>query len=192
MSHSWHELVSEAAQESAATLEKCAGDWNRPAGELTWSSLETASHLSQAVVGYAALLIAQPDDRYVALRLSVDAQASAEEIAETVRIGGALLSQTLRTTAPQARAWHPWGTGDPAGFAAAGVLEMLVHSRDIAQGFGVPMALPDELCAPVVERLFPGTPTGHRPSDTLLWCTGRAELPGLPRRNDWRWYLDVR
>ncbi|MER5581817.1 hypothetical protein ABT090_09200, partial [Streptomyces asoensis] len=23
---------------------------------------------------------------------------------------------------------------------------------------------------------------------TLLWATGRGELPGLPRRTSWRWY----
>ncbi|MET9804803.1 maleylpyruvate isomerase N-terminal domain-containing protein [Streptomyces sp. NPDC006368] len=192
MSISWHDLVSTAADDSAALLEKCAGDWNRPAGELTWSSLETVSHLSQAIYGYAALLVAQPTDRYIALRTSVDPNASAEEIAETIHAGATLLARTIRESGPDVRAWHPWGTGDPAGFGAMGVLELLVHSRDIAAGFGIEATLSDELSAPVVERLFPQAPSGHRPSDTLLWCTGRIALPGLPRQTEWRWYGDVR
>ncbi|MFD7715806.1 hypothetical protein [Streptomyces sp. NPDC059814] len=192
MTHGWDDLVSAAAQDGAALLEKCAGDWSLPAGELTWSSLETVDHLAQAVVGYAALLVARPTDRYIALRLAMDPSAPADQIAESVRVGGTLLAQTLRVTDPEARAFHPWGTGDAAAFAAAAVLELLVHSRDIAQGFGIEASLDDELCAPVVERLFPAAPVGHRPSDTLLWCAGRTALPGLPRRTDWRWYGDVR
>ncbi|MEV4918540.1 maleylpyruvate isomerase N-terminal domain-containing protein [Streptomyces tirandamycinicus] len=187
MNEPWDSLVSAAAEDSAALLEKCAGDWSRPAGELTWSCTQTVDHLSQAVYGYAALLIARPTDRYVALRVAMDASAPADEIAESVRIGGTLLAQTVRTTDPGAWAWHPWGPGDASAFAAAGVLELLVHSRDIAQGFGIEAALDGELCAPVVDRLFPEAPSGQRPADTLLWCAGRIALPGLPRRTDWRW-----
>ncbi|WAL76064.1 hypothetical protein OU787_33665 [Kitasatospora sp. YST-16] len=25
------------------------------------------------------------------------------------------------------------------------------------------------------------------PAPVLLWCTGRAELPGRPRRESWTW-----
>lgn len=193
MTDAWSDLVLTAADKSAALLEKCEGDWSRPAGELTWSSLETVSHLAQGVVGYSALLIAQPTDRYIALRLSMDAGASAAEIAESIRVSATMLADTLRRTGPEVRAWHPWGTGDREAFGAAGVLEMLVHSRDIGLGFGIESALPDdELCAPVVERLFPEAPKGHSPASTLLWCAGRIELPGLPRRTDWRWHGDVR
>ncbi|MEU8708440.1 maleylpyruvate isomerase N-terminal domain-containing protein [Streptomyces sp. NPDC048565] len=192
MKNGWDELVSAAAQDGAALLEKCTGDWSRPAGDLSWSSLETVDHLSQAVVGYAALLVARPTDRYVALRLTMDPSAPADQIAESVRVGGTLLAQTLRVTDADARAFHPWGMGDGSAFAAAAVLELLVHSRDIAHGFGIAASLDDDLCTPVVERIFPGAPAGHRPSHTLLWCAGRTELPGLPRRTDWRWYGDVR
>ncbi|MFF3246816.1 hypothetical protein ACFYWY_24475 [Streptomyces sp. NPDC002870] len=192
MTDTWNELVLAAAADGSALLEKCEGDWSRPAGELTWSCLETVSHLSQAVIGYAALLIAQPTDRYVALRLAMDENASAAEIAESVEIGGTLLATTLDRTGPEARAWHPWGFGDRAAFAAAAVLELQVHSRDIGRAFGIETPLDDDLCAPVVERIFPDAPRGHRPSDTLLWCAGRTALPGLPRQRDWRWHGDVR
>ncbi|MFE8963741.1 hypothetical protein [Streptomyces iakyrus] len=73
-----------------------------------------------------------------------------------------------------------------------GVLELVVHGRDIAQAVGVDYTPSDALAAPVVERLFPDAPTGHAPADTLLWCTGRAALPGLPRRGAWRWDGRVR
>ncbi|MFC9293555.1 maleylpyruvate isomerase N-terminal domain-containing protein [Streptomyces sp. NPDC057011] len=193
MTTTWPDLITEATAFSTAVLDKCTDqDWSRPAGELEWSCYQTISHLTQAVFGYSALLIARPTDRYIGLRFSVDEGTPPELAVEGIRIGGALLNSTLRETGPDVRAYHPWGTGDAAGYGAMHVLEVLVHSRDIAQGFGLDQPLPDELCAPTVERLFPQAPAGFSPSETLLWCTGRAELPGLGRQKDWRWYADVR
>ncbi|MBA8946020.1 maleylpyruvate isomerase N-terminal domain-containing protein [Streptomyces calvus] len=193
MTNMWPELVTEATDFSTSVLDKCADqDWLRPAGELEWSCYQTISHLSQAVFGYAGLLIAQPVDRWIGLRISVDDGTPPELAVEGLHIGGTLLASTIRTTGPEVRAFHPWGTADAAGFGAMGVVEVLLHSRDIAQTFGVEQPLPDELCRPTVERLFPDAPSGFRPAETLLWCTGRAALPGLGRQTDWRWYADVR
>ncbi|PRW63751.1 hypothetical protein CEP50_09080 [Actinopolyspora mortivallis] len=36
-------------------------------------------------------------------------------------------------------------------------------------------------------RLFPDAPGTTEPWRTLLWATGRADLPGHPRRDTWRW-----
>ncbi|MFG3410111.1 hypothetical protein [Streptomyces sp. NPDC048142] len=195
MTTAWPDLVTEATIFSTSVLGKCTDqDWSRTAGELEWSCYDTVSHLSQAIYGYSALLIAQPTDRYIGVRFGVDAGTPPELAVEGIQVGGTLLESTLLRSSPDVRAFHSWGTGDPAGYAAMAVLELLVHSRDIAQGFGLEQPLPDHLCEPTVQRLFPQAPTGFSPSETLLWCTGRIALdgPGLERQKQWRWYGDVR
>ncbi|WP_434598914.1 maleylpyruvate isomerase N-terminal domain-containing protein [Streptomyces sp. A5-4] len=193
MTLSWSDLVRTAAEESTAVLEEGADQsWARTAGDLDWSAHETLSHIALGVVGYAGLLIARPTDRYITLFSSIDSHAPAPAALEGIRIAGTLLANTVDTTPSDVRAWHPYGHSDAAGFAAMGALELVVHGRDIARGLGIDWTPSDELCAPVVDRLFPDAPTGHGPVDTLLWCTGRAALPGLPRQSGWRWYGEVR
>ncbi|MFJ7946882.1 hypothetical protein ACIQ6K_24995 [Streptomyces sp. NPDC096354] len=84
--------------------------------------------------------------------------------------------------------WSCWTTAahDPAGFAAMGVAQVLLHTHDITTGLGVPWLPPDPLCAVVLRPLFPGAPPGD-PGRVLLWCTGRGELDGRPRRTSWTW-----
>ncbi|NEA65797.1 maleylpyruvate isomerase N-terminal domain-containing protein [Streptomyces sp. SID12488] len=193
MTLSWPELVRTAAEDTTSALEKGAHqDWRGNAGDLDWNCRETLSHIALGVVGYAGLLIARPTDRYITLFSSIDGNAPAPAALEGIRIAGTLLAGTVRDTPPEARAWHPYGHSDAAGFAAMGVLELVVHGRDIAQALDVEYTPSDELAAPVVERLFPDAPAGHNPAQTLLWCTGRVALPGLPRRTGWRWDGRVR
>lgn len=193
MTLSWPELVRTAAEDTTSALEKGADqDWRGKAGDLDWSCRETLSHIALGVVGYAGLLIARPTDRYITLFSSIDGHAPVPAALEGIRIASTLLAGTVRDTEPDARAWHPYGHSDAAGFAAMGVLELVVHGRDIAQAVGVEYTPSDALAAPVVERLFPDAPAGHSPAETLLWCTGRASLPGLPRRGAWRWDGRVR
>ncbi|MEV5342372.1 maleylpyruvate isomerase N-terminal domain-containing protein [Streptomyces sp. NPDC052676] len=193
MTLSWPELVRTAAEDTTAALEKGADqDWDAKAGDLDWSCRETLSHIALGVVGYAGLLIARPTDRYITLFSSIDGYAPVPAALEGIRIAGTLLAGTVRDTPPDVRAWHPYGHSDAAGFAAMGVLELVVHGRDIGQAVGVQYTPSDALAAPVVERLFPDAPTGHSPAETLLWCTGRVALPGLPRRGAWRWDGRVR
>ncbi|MFE2556364.1 maleylpyruvate isomerase N-terminal domain-containing protein [Streptomyces sp. NPDC055103] len=193
MTNSWPELVTAAAAETTAVLEKGADQsWRVKAGDLDWSCRATLDHIALGVVGYAGLLIAQPTDRYITLFASIDEGAPIVSGLEGIRISGAILASAVREASPEVRAWHPYGHSDGPGFAAMGVLELTVHARDICRGLGFDWAPSDEMAAPVVERLFPDAPTGFGASDTLLWCTGRMELPGLPRRSGWKWNGTVR
>ncbi|WP_437008368.1 hypothetical protein [Streptomyces sp. enrichment culture] len=45
---------------------------------------------------------------------------------------------------------------------------------------------PAPLCAGVLERRFPDAPPGD-PVRVLLWCTGRGDRDGLPRRTASVW-----
>src|SRR5947208_2123994 len=73
------------------------------------------------------------------------------------------------------------------GFAAMGVVEVLVHAWDIADTVGRPWHPPGDLCRAVLDRLFTDLPEHTDPWETLLWATGRAELPGHPPRASWSW-----
>ena len=189
----WTDLLAAATDDCLAVLlEKADQDWSRPAHALDWTCRQTLDHLALGLTGYTGLLIARPDDRYITLFASLDPQAPVPACLDGLWIATALLTSTVRDTAPEARAWHPWGHSDATGFAAMGITELAVHTYDITRTLGLPWAPPDGLSAAVLARLFPDAPSEHSPSDTLLWCTGRIPLPGLPRHADWQWDGTVR
>ncbi|MER7753902.1 DinB family protein [Kitasatospora sp. NPDC097643] len=160
-------------------------DWTVPAGPLKWSCWETAAHIGHDLLAYAGQVAARPADSYLPFDLNVRPTASPAEVLQTVTACGRLLSCVLATAGPTSRAWH-WGPCDPEGFAAMGVAEALLHTHDITRGLAVDWQPPAPLCAAVLGRLFPDAPPGD-PVQVLLWCTGRQELDGLPRRTSWIW-----
>ncbi|TJZ44681.1 hypothetical protein FCH28_30305 [Streptomyces piniterrae] len=184
----WTDLIPAATEDClAALLEASDQDWSRLAHDLEWTCRQTLDHLALGLIGYTGLLIARPDDRYITLFASLDPQAPVQGCLEGLRIAATLLTSTVRDTPAEVRAWHPWGHSDANGFAAMGITELLVHTYDITRALGCSWTPPDGASAAVLTRLFPDAPPEHRPSDTLLWCTGRSTLPGLPRRVDWQW-----
>ncbi|WKX72553.1 hypothetical protein [Streptomyces sp. XD-27] len=194
----WPALVTATAAECTAVLERgAAAAWSRPAGagDLDWSCRTTLDHMALGVVGYAGLLIARPTDRYIALFASLDEHAPIPACLEGIRIAATVLASAVREAAPDVRAWHPWGHSDGPGFAAMGVVELTMHTYDIARTLGLGWTPPDELVAPALHRLFPEAPSAavrHGAAQALLWCTGRTALPGLPRRTAWQWHGEVR
>jgi hypothetical protein len=66
-----------------------------------------------------------------------------------------------------------------------GVVQTLVHTHDMAEALGLEWVPPAELCARALARLFPQAPKKADPWLTLLWATGRGELPGHPRLTRW-------
>ncbi|MEU4164395.1 maleylpyruvate isomerase N-terminal domain-containing protein [Actinoplanes sp. NPDC026670] len=171
-------------------------DWTARAGRLDWTCLATAAHLAHDLTAYATQLatdglppgLEAPTSRaggaYLPLDLTVQPDAPPRAVLQIVAAAARLLSLTLRSAGPGARAWH-WGPTDGSGFAALGVNETLVHTWDIAQGLRLDWTPPPALAARVLSRLFPAAPPGD-PSAALLWCTGRIALPGRPRLTDWK------
>ncbi|WP_199035133.1 hypothetical protein [Glycomyces salinus] len=169
--------------------------WDRRAGPMDCSCWEAADHLCSALFRYASRfgLRTPPTDRSVAIdpgprdQIVLDRKVGAP--LEGVESMGSLLVAMLGTAGPEWRAWHIWGVADPEGFAAMGVVETGVHAWDLAQGLGLEWRLPDELGAPALARLFPEAPSATDPWATLLWATGRGDLPGHGRRDpDWSWH----
>jgi uncharacterized protein (TIGR03083 family) len=166
-------------------------DWSAPAGTLEWDCWHTAEHVGDCLLSYAGQLVIQPADRYVRFLASAEEDASPAEVLEFAEAGGRILAATVRRASPQARAFHPTGMADPEGFAAMGCVEALVHGHDIARGLGVSLDPPRGVCRGVLARLFPEAPAdlaGADPWAALQWAAGRAELPGHPQRQQWRWH----
>ncbi|MBP0453218.1 maleylpyruvate isomerase N-terminal domain-containing protein [Kitasatospora sp. RG8] len=195
---------------AAATLRGAPADadWSRAAGAVDWDCWSTVEHLADDLLAYAAQLgpDAPPLDRYVPF-VSVrrfpggpnsfvyaQHEAGPAGLVQVLEASGALMVAMARTAAPGTRAYHPWGVADPAGFTAMSLVETLVHVHDVALGLGLPWEPPADVCHRTLARLFPDVPldADAGPWPTLLWATGRADLPGRPRRTDWRWYAEVR
>ncbi|WP_425271321.1 maleylpyruvate isomerase N-terminal domain-containing protein [Micromonospora arida] len=151
-------------------------DWSVPAGSLSWSCWTTAAHVAHDLLAYAGQVTGRPDDSYLPYDLRVSPDASPTQVLTVVRACAGLLAAAVDAAPPEVRAWH-WGPCDPAGFAAMGVAETLLHTHDITLGFGVPWQPSQRLSALVLRRLFPDAPPGAAP-EVLLWMTGRGELPG--------------
>ncbi len=177
-------------------------DWDVRAGSLEWSCWETVEHLADDLFSYAAQLGPEtpPLDDHVPFAwtrktpggpanvIFADRGTGPAGLLRVLEACGALLVAMVRTTPPQTRAFHIFGVADPEGFAAMGLVETLVHTHDVAEGLGVAWEPPADLCDRALVRLFPDAPTGTDRWRTLLWSTGRAELPGHPRLTSWRWY----
>ncbi|MEV6105529.1 hypothetical protein AB0M28_12555 [Streptomyces sp. NPDC051940] len=177
-------------------------DWAAPAGSLEWDCWETAEHLADDLFSYALQLgpARPPQDTHVPVAwrrerpggpasvVFVDREAGTDGLLQVIEACGALLTGVVATVPSLVRAHHVWGASDPEGFAAMGVTETLVHAHDITQGLGGGWSPDPSLCAKVLGRLFPDVPLGAEPWPTLLWATGRGDLPGRERRTRWRWY----
>ncbi|GAA2157403.1 MULTISPECIES: hypothetical protein [Glycomyces] len=178
-----------------------AESWEAQAGPMECSCWDALEHLNNGVFSYA-LRLAPPVpylegrptilwDRPGALArpLVTDREAGPEAAIEVLLMVGGLVAAVVDSKPATARSWHIWGTADPEGFAAMGVVETLAHAFDLTQGLRIEFEAPADLVAPALARLFPEAPADTDPWPTLLWATGRGELEGFGRRGpDWTWH----
>ena len=179
-----------------------AADWDAGAGSLEWSCWETVEHLADDLFAYAAqlgpfrpsletevpFLWSAKRSGAPANVVFADRDAGPAGLLQVLEACGALLAAMVRTTPATVRSYHVFGVSDPEGFAAMGIVETLVHVHDIAEGLGVGWVPDEDLCDRVLRRLFPHAPTDPGRWPTLLWATGRGEIPGHARLTGWRWY----
>ncbi|MET9081158.1 GNAT family N-acetyltransferase [Streptomyces sp. NPDC004237] len=163
------------------------------AGRLDWNCHETAVHVADDLVAYAANLAGRAQDAYVPFELRLDDGTDNSGLLHVIETTGALLAATVRTTPRQVRAFHPYPfrSADRVGFAAMGVAEVLLHTHDMATGLGIPYRPAEQLAESVLGWLFPHVQPGPAAWPTLLWATGRGELPGRAPVTDWRWYNNL-
>jgi hypothetical protein len=170
-------------------------DWKQvPAAELEWSCWQTGLHMVDCLYFYAMQVVYGDPGSYLCTELALDDSASPTRLLDALTAHAELLRRIARSADPDVRAHHNYGVSDPAGFAAMGVLETLIHTYDVVRGLnpGDQWRPPAELAAPALARLFPDAPGGD-PADVLLYCCGRAALGALPRRTgEWQWDSTVR
>jgi hypothetical protein len=166
-----------------------ANDWTTVAGTGDLDAWHTAEHIGDCLLSYAVQVVSRRPSGFVPFLAELGKDASSADALEFALAGSAILAAVVRTTPPEARAFHPTGTADPAGFAAMGCAEALVHGEDVARGLGLALDPPREICTRTMERLFPhvGDVSDLDPWTALLWATDRVEVPGRPRQTGWRW-----
>ncbi len=199
--------VTAAVGHAVAALSAAStADWNVPAAGLAWTCWETAEHLCDDLFSYAAQLGPKVPslEKELPLRwkreypngpanaIFVDREAGPAGLLQVLEAGGAILAAMVATTSPTVRSHHAYGASDPEGFGAMGIVETLTHTFDIATGLGIDWNPPAQLSDRALCRLFPDAPDDPDRWQVLLWCTGRGELPGRPRRTDWQWDGSVR
>ncbi|MET7450740.1 GNAT family N-acetyltransferase [Streptomyces sp. NPDC005574] len=191
------DYVEEAVTGCTAVLSSALErDWEQVrAGGLDWDCRRTVAHIASDLLAYAGQLAGRAQDAYVPFEITVDGsghsldRAGNTGLVQVVETTGALFAATLRTTPREVRAFHPYpfGSADREGFAAMGVAEVLLHTHDLATGLGLPYEPPAHLAEAVLTRIFPHVRPGPDHWSTLLWATGRGELPGRARLTRWRW-----
>jgi len=193
----------DAVVSSAITMLRPAMDldWHVPAGDLTWTCWETLEHTADDLFAYAMQIAPkQPPltthtpiawrrlhDEGPASTIFADPTAGNAGLLQVLDGCATLLIAVVRMTPDHVRAHHVFGVSDPEGFAAMGVVEVLVHSHDVAIGLGLKWTPPADVCDRVLRRLFPNAPTETDPWATMLWATGRGSLPGHAALESWQW-----
>lgn len=162
-------------------------DWSAAVPGLAMSVTEVVAHVGDCLLWYSTDLSAGPTElSTVDVRVRPDGDPA--DLVATLRGLATMLAAVIDGSAEQARGFHPWGTADPAGFAAMACDEILVHTDDAARGLGLRFTPPAELAAATLRRLFPWAPADGDPWQNLLWANGRRDLPGRPRQVTWRWH----
>ncbi|MGW0144696.1 GNAT family N-acetyltransferase [Streptomyces sp. NPDC003333] len=195
MRHMGGEHVTEAVAEAVALLRTVADrDWDGvKAGRLDWSCRATAEHVAGDLIAYAGQLAGRAQRAYVPFEITLDEGTGNDGLLDVVETTGVLLTAVLRTTPPEVRAFHPYPfrSANREGFAAMGVAEVLLHTHDIAVGLGLAYEPPAHLATFVLTTIFPEVRPDADPWRTLLWATGRGDLPGRAPVDAWRWKNDL-
>src|SRR5439155_12139012 len=115
------------------------------------------AHAAAATTKYA-ITLASRSSRFVALRLERFPDATNDDLVHAVRAAAAALASVAAAAPPDARGFHIAGMADSEGSVAMACTELLVHAQDVANAFGLDFHPPGDLCAAVVDRLFPWAP----------------------------------
>jgi len=163
-------------------------DWDVPVPGLRFTVASVVAHAAEAPLWYSVDLWGGSED--AAFELKVPSGASHAALLASLLASSHALASGIDAAPPGRRGYHPMGSPDPAGFAAMGCDELLVHGDDAARGLGVAFTPDERLATAVLARLFPwhAIGPGDDPWRVLLWANGRIELPGRIRQSRWRWH----
>jgi hypothetical protein len=161
-------------------------EWNTRAGELDWTCRQTLEHL--CTLPYVAALASRAESPPAQV-LVVNSKTTTADVLDTAFTQARVLAEVARSAPTEIRAFHPAGDADPSGFVAMQIDELLLHTHDIVEGFGVGFDGSEHLSRLVLDRLFPWWPVDEDPWGALLWLNGRTPLPNRPKLGDeWLWH----
>jgi len=187
--------VEEAVASCLALLSTATDrDWDGvKAGRLECSCRFTAQHIANDLIAYAGQLAGRAEHAYLPFKIALDEGTDNSGVLDVIQATGTLLATTVRTTPREVRAFHPYPfrSANREGFAAMGTAEVLLHTHDIAEGLGLTYQPARKLAEFVLTRIFPQVRPGADPWRTLLWATGRGDLPGRAPVTEWRWHNNL-
>lgn len=167
-------------------------DWNTMTPGLDWTQTQTAIHTMRACLEYSYQVVGKDMNTYQPILFEKKENAIPADYLPMIETAGRVLQRVVKAASAEDRAWHAYGNSDPIGFAAMGVVEVTVHTYDLANGFGINFTPAQELADFAIGRLFadttefPSVPAADS-GKLLLWCAGRIELEGFPQRSGWKW-----
>ena len=165
-------------------------NWESQTPDLDWTQSQTAIHTMRAALEYSYQVVGMRMDSYQPVLFEKKEKATPADYLPMILTAAKVLQKVVKDSDVNDRAWHAYGVSDPIGFAAMGVVEISVHTYDLARGFGIEF-LPDHIASEfAIERLFSGTteyPQYKNHGELLLWLAGRIELSGHARRQNWKW-----
>ncbi|MGA1670564.1 MAG: hypothetical protein ACO39F_06720, partial [Candidatus Nanopelagicaceae bacterium] len=128
--------VVSAADELARVLTPTTTlDWEQLTPDLTWTQSQTAIHTMRACLEYSYQVVGKKLDTYQPVLFEKKEAATPLDYLMMIPTAARVLSKVVATAEPSDRAWHAYGESDPIGFAAMGVVEVSVHTYDLAKGF---------------------------------------------------------
>ena len=168
-------------------LPLAARDWNLTAANTEWTCRAVLEHV--ASLAYAPILATRALD-WVEPVFEVRTDATIEELLSSARITAVILAEVARAAPPHARAYHPCGMADPAGFVAMMATELVLHTADVTTALGAAYRPDDATLRSLLDRLFPWWPTDEDPWSALQWASGRGgPLGGRSNLGDrWSWH----
>jgi len=169
-------------------------DWESKTPDLDWTQSQTAIHTMRACLEYSSQVVGKKMDSYQPVLIDKKEIAKPSDYPLMIQTAARNLQKVVAMADINDRAWHTAGVSDPIGFAAMGVVEVSVHTYDLALGFGVEFTPLDLPCEFAIKRLFADTvdisnPDFYKKSygEQMLWYAGRISLADQKRREGWRW-----
>lgn len=147
-------------------------DWSVRAGTLDWDVEQTITHMAGAPAKYT-LYLASRCEHFIALSMARFADATNEEIIDSVVPVATGLAAVAAVTPPDVRAFHVTGPSSATDYVGRACVELLVHADDALSGLGVAFAPPADLCQRVLAQQFPEAAGPGRGWHALLAVNGR-------------------
>ncbi len=163
-------------------------DWSAPVPGLDFTVATVVAHMATGNLWYSVDLWSGAEN--AAFDVKVLTEEPNERLLVSLLASSRALAAVVDAAPPATRGFHPFGSPDPAGFAAMACDELLVHGTDAATALGVAFDADRDRAAQILARLYPWHEVGttEDPWDVLLWANGRKDLPDRPFQERWRWH----